>query len=217
MNSIYNTSIALLFSLLFLGSCTNINSSKKNNTEVNIGTQTWAIKNLGETHFKNGDTIMEAKTAEDWQKAGDSAKPAWCYYNNDSVLGKKFGKIYNWFAVNDIRGLSPKGWHIPNEDDWTLLIEFCGGRDSAGAKLKSNEEWVEEGNGPNTIGFSGLPGGYRSNNGEFRGINKFGCWWSATEFETSNAWYRYFNSTNGTSTRKFNDRRDGLSVRCLKD
>jgi uncharacterized protein (TIGR02145 family) len=83
--------------------------------QIKIGTQTWAKKNLNVSTFKNGEVIPEAKTIEEWVKAGDDKKPAWCYYNNDPANDSIYGKLYNWYAVNDIRGLAPKGWHIPRD------------------------------------------------------------------------------------------------------
>lgn len=211
--------ISLLSLVFLLGACNNTNRSESinNRDEIKIGVQTWAIANLNVTHFRNGDTIPEAKTAKEWEKAGDGAIPAWCYYNNEAANGEKYGKLYNWFTVNDKRGLAPNGWHIPDDDEWTKLIEYSGGRDSAGIKMKSSGGWNDNGNGTNTTDFSGFPGGYRYNNGAFNGIGKFGSWWSTTAFETGGAWYRYLTSNNGVITRKFDDIRDGFSVRCLKD
>ncbi len=217
MNTIYFKSSALLFALFCLVSCANFEKSKKDNGEVKIGTQIWAVRNLDVTHFKNGDTILEAKTAEEWQKAGDSSIAAWCYYDNDSLNGKKYGKLYNWYAVNDRRGLATNGWHIPDEEEWTILIEYLGGTDAAGIQLKTTEGWNNEGNGTNTSGFCGLPGGYRYNNGSFNGIEKFGSWWSIVESGSQNAWYRYLSAADGKIMRKVDDRRDGFSVRCLKN
>jgi len=82
---------------------------------VNIGTQTWMAKNLNVSIFANGDPIPEVKTNEEWKKAAEEKKPAWCYYENDPANGAIYGKLYNWYAVSDPRGLAPKGWHIPIE------------------------------------------------------------------------------------------------------
>jgi uncharacterized protein (TIGR02145 family) len=101
---------------------------------VTIGTQTWTTKNLDVATFRNGDAIPEAKTDEEWQAAGDNKQPAWCYYDNDPKNGVKYGKLYNWYAVNDARGLAPAGWHIPTDEAWTELSTFLGGLDVAGKK-----------------------------------------------------------------------------------
>src|ERR1043165_1390179 len=88
---------------------------------VQIGTQTWSTKNLDVSKFRNGDAITEAKTAAEWMAAAEQRKPAWCYYNNDASNGKKYGKLYNWFAVSDPRGLAPDGWHVPSDAEWITL------------------------------------------------------------------------------------------------
>src|SRR5712675_951158 len=104
---------------------------------VRIGTQEWMAENLNVSHFKNGDEIPEAKTNEEWKKASDEHKPAWCNYDNDLMNGKKYGKLYNWYAVNDPRGLTPNGWHVPsNSECFEHLIKFLGGEDVAGGKMK---------------------------------------------------------------------------------
>jgi len=106
---------------------------------VVIGTQTWMAENLNVDRFRNGDLIAHAKTDEEWQKAKDNKQPAWCYYNNDPELGERYGKLYNWYAVNDSRGLAPKGWHISTKYDWTILTDYLGGASSAGYVLKQKE------------------------------------------------------------------------------
>jgi uncharacterized protein (TIGR02145 family) len=124
--------IALGFALL-LYSCDGVSFKEKNKItnpiqfkSVKIGNQIWMTENLNVSTFRNGDPIMEAKTNEQWIKAGKTGKPAWCYYDNDSKNGAKYGKLYNWFAVIDKRGLVPTGWHIPSEKEWNKLINFLG-------------------------------------------------------------------------------------------
>lgn len=84
---------------------------------VTIGNQVWMTKNLNVDKFRNGDPIPEAKTDEEWIKAGENKQPAWCYYENDPANGEKYGKVFNWYAVNDPRGLAPEGWHDPTEEE----------------------------------------------------------------------------------------------------
>ena len=86
---------------------------------ITIGTQVWMTKNLDVATFRNGDPIPQAKTDEEWEKAGENQQPAWCYYDNDPANGAKYGKLYNWYAVNDSRGLAPVGYHIPSDAEWT--------------------------------------------------------------------------------------------------
>ncbi|MFM7757435.1 MAG: fibrobacter succinogenes major paralogous domain-containing protein [Crocinitomicaceae bacterium] len=180
---------------------------------VTIGTQVWMNKNLNVSTFRNGDPIPQAKTNEEWEKAGDNKQPAWCYYENDPANGAKYGKLYNWYAVSDSRGLAPVGYHIPSDAEWTILTDYLGG--AAGAKMKSKQGWAEDGNGTNSSGFSGLPGGYRY--GSFFVIGLFGSWWSSTEFNANGAWYRYLHYKDGSVMRYNGYKEEGFSVRCLRD
>jgi uncharacterized protein (TIGR02145 family) len=171
--------------------------------------------------FRNGDPIPEAKTDEEWEKAGENGEPAWCYYNNNPDNGDRHGKLYNGFAVNDPRGLAPEGWKIPSDEDWTRLTDFLGGESVAGKKMKSTEFWAdndgESGNGTNESGFSGLPGGGRVSDGAFGFIGKGGLWWSSTVGSAVNAWVRFLNATNGDVDRNYGNKEEGFSVRCLKE
>ena len=85
-------------------------------TEITIGRQVWMTENLNVDKFRNGDPISHAKTDEEWVKAGENGSPAWSHYDNDPANGEKYGKLYNWYAVNDSRGLAPEGWKIPSDD-----------------------------------------------------------------------------------------------------
>jgi uncharacterized protein (TIGR02145 family) len=180
-----------------------------------IGTQTWAAANLDVIKFRNGDSIPQAKTFDEWVKAGDAGKPAWCYYNNDPVIGKKYGKLYNWFAVNDPRGLAPAGWSIPEDKDWALLANSLGGPGVAGAKLKSTKGWAEDNNGNNESGFNGFPGGYRVENGKFINLGSIGTWWSLSEDKSMTAFDHYL-MFSGSFTRSSNPKQRGESVRCIR-
>ena len=146
---------------------------------VIIGTQTWTSLNLDVAAFRNGDVIPQVKTNEEWEVAGNNKQAAWCYYDNDPANGPKYGKLYNWYAVNDPRGLAPAGWHVPTDEEWTVLSTFLGGEDVAGEKMKSSLVWSENGNRNNISGFSGLPGGCRA--GDFNNVGSLGYWWSALE------------------------------------
>ena len=101
---------------------------------VTIGTQVWMTENLDVAEFRNGDPIPEAKSNDEWFRAGREGKPAWCYYNNNSENGFKYGKLYNWYAVNDTRGLAPDGWRIPTDKDWVILAKYLRGYSWAGMK-----------------------------------------------------------------------------------
>ena len=149
--------------------------------EVKIGKQIWMAENLNVEKFRNGDFIPQARTDEQWVRAANNEKPAWCYYNNDPKNGKKYGKLYNWYAVNDPRGLAPKDWKIPSYNDWKWLINFIGGDSEAVKKMKSTSGWADNGNGTNSSGFSGLPGGWRDYDDAFCDFGELGLWWSSTE------------------------------------
>lgn len=200
----------------------NESNSIKSYKKVTIGTQTWMSENLNTNTFRNGDPIPQAKTAEDWKKAGEQQKPAWCFYNNDPKNELKYGKLYNWYAVNDARGLAPEGWHIPSNDEWTILETSLGDWKKSGNKLKTISGWLSNGNGSNETGFSGVPGGYRLDNGDFLGIGADGQWWSSTEeFQlvesTAAAWYRSLEDRNSYINKDWKRQPIGLSVRCIKD
>ncbi len=192
---------------------------------VVIGNQVWTIKNLDVSTFRNGDPITEAKTKEEWIKTGKERKPAWCYYDNDTANGRIYGKIYNWYAVNDTRGLAPAGWHVPTDAEWTTLTNFLGGEGTAGKKMKSTSGWKETSNttNTNTSGFSGLPGGGCLSSGTFYNKEGFGYWWSSTEVNSSTGvntnriWNRNLNYYNGIVNRGGSEITSGEYVRCIKN
>jgi uncharacterized protein (TIGR02145 family) len=188
---------------------------------ITIGTQVWMTQNLNVDKFRNGDPIPQAKTEGEWKSYGEAGEAAWCYYDNDPKNGEKYGKQYNWFAVSDPRGLAPQGWHIPSDDEWKVLTDYLGGKEKAGAKMKGKSGWRNDGNGTNSSGFSGLPGGYRGYDGKFVDIGYYGYWWSSTEDGTEdgtyNAWFRYLSYNRGNVGRHINDKGVGFSVRCVRD
>ena len=204
------TAIGALLLLLSFGN--NISNRPKK-----IGTQIWAVVNLDVTIFKNGDAIPEAKTAEEWVKAGDNGQPAWCYYDDDPDNGKKYGKIYNWFAVRDARGLAPEGWHVPNDKEWETLIAYLGGEKVSSGKMKTTKGWKDNNNGTNTSGFEAVPGGCRYFYGAFNNIGSNGYWWSSTEGKISISGDRGLTSNKGFVNGVDYDGRTGYSVRCIKD
>lgn len=184
---------------------------------IAIGTQVWSARNLDVFTFRNGDSIPQARTKEEWESAGKNIKPAWCYYNNDPAKGAKYGKLYNWYAVNDPRGLAPVGYHIPSDREWTLLTVFLGGEKLAGAKMKSNIGWADKGNGTNESRFTGLPGGLRASNGTFEVVGDYGYWWSATATLPYLAMFRFLIYYDGSVTASDFTMDYGMSVRCVRD
>ena len=189
--------------------------------EIKIGKQIWADRNLDVSHFRNGDPIPEARTVDEWNSAGKNRQPAWCYYENDIENGKKYGKLYNWYAVNDTRGLAPEGWHIPSDGEWIKLIDFLGGEYIAGDKLKAKSGWLFflliNGNGTDDYSFSALPGGGRWGGGNFEDEGDLVGWWCNTEYDTANAKSRYLRSATRKVYRCNDNKEFGFSVRCLRD
>jgi uncharacterized protein (TIGR02145 family) len=189
-------------------------------TTVKIGNQEWMTKNLDVDCYANGDTIPQVQNPKEWEQLKTGA---WCYYNNDPENGKLFGKLYNWYAVNDPRGLVPNGWKIPSDRDWRILIDCLGGIYLAGTKMKSNSGWKINDNGTNESGFSGLPGGWRDFEGLFaedigsEDIGSYGYWWSSTEINKSIVWSRLLSYDDGLLRWSESCKQDGLSVRCLRD
>jgi uncharacterized protein (TIGR02145 family) len=190
-------------------------------SEVKIGSQIWTTKNLDVSTFRNGEAIPEAKNAEEWKKAGENKTAAFCNYDFDSEIGKVYGKLYNWYAVNDPRGLAPKGYHIPTDTEWTILIEALGGESIAFKNIKSKTGWqkngVKSGNGNNSSGFSALPGGECNRNGYFSAISQNGGWWSSSEGSAGSAWYRVLYNVDTQVLRGNSFKKFGLSVRCIRD
>jgi uncharacterized protein (TIGR02145 family) len=184
---------------------------------VKIGFQYWTTKNLDISTYRNGDPIRYASSPEEWNDAGNKKEGAWCYYANDPKNGEIYGKLFNWYAVNDARGLAPLGYHIPSDAEWSVLIEYLGGEQIAGYKMKSTNGWYTNGNGDNSSGFNGIPGGYCSNLGVFIYIGVYGNWWSSTEKSAYDAWYRNLYYMDSKFSRSYNYKPYGLSVRCLRD
>lgn len=183
-----------------------------------IGTQTWIQRNLNVSHYRNGDVIPQVSDPTQW---ANLTTGAWCYYNNDPSNASVYGKLYNWYAVNDSRGLAPEGWHIPSDYEWTQLSNYLGGDSVAGGKLKEigTAHWLTpNADGANSSGFTGIPGGYRTSIGTYLNLGSYGYWWSSSESNTSYAWYRflYYNTGNLYNDDGFS-KLYGFSVRLIKD
>jgi uncharacterized protein (TIGR02145 family) len=192
----------------------------KDSCTVQIGEQIWSSDNLNITHFRNGEPIVEAKTDKEWKRAGENGTPAWCYYNNDSLNDKKYGKLYNWFALNDPRGLTPLGWHVPTDNEWKTLMYYLvskGHYEKEATVLKASCCWYKDGKGTNEYGFTALPGGERDFNGLFRVVDSLGAWWSTSEYSTGNAWNWLISFDDSGVLRSASSMKSGLSIRCIKD
>ncbi|MDO6437127.1 fibrobacter succinogenes major paralogous domain-containing protein [Cyclobacterium sp. 1_MG-2023] len=146
---------------------------------IQIGDQIWMKKNLDIGTFRNGDEIFHSKNQSDWEYAYINKLPAWSYYDDLEENGEVYGKIYNYYAITDPRGLAPQGWRIPKIEDWDKLFEFNGGIDNAGIKLKSTSYWLGE-NGTNESGFNALPGGERFLSGYFDSKGIIASFWTSS-------------------------------------
>ena len=203
---------------------------------VQIGEQCWFAENLRAENYRNGDAISSGLSDDEWLNATSGACATYgdgaslCSHLSpdgdacdESWSNVEYGGLYNWQAVDDGRGLCTSGWHVPSDEEWTMLTEYLGGDSIAGGQMKTDYGWYN-GGGSNQSGFSGLPGGYRFAYGEFGDAGYYGSWWSSTSYGSS-AWGRYlfpaFSSDPETQpqyvARNGYDHRIGMSVRCLQD
>lgn len=180
--------------------------------EIKLGNQIWMSKNLNVTKFRNGDPIPHAKTAQDWIKASKNKQPAWCFYENDS--SDKNGRLYNWYAVNDPRGIAPEGWRVASDEDWILLAKSLGNH-RVGYKLKSKNGWGNGFNGSNESGLNFQYGGMRS---DYRGqFENAAVWWTSTSHKNnSDAYFRNISKEDEISGFIM-PKGSGFYVRCVKN
>jgi len=188
---------------------------------VNIGTQTWMVENLKTTKYRTGESISNVTDVTLWSTATFGA---WCDYNNDSSNGAIYGKLYNWVAITDSRNITPAGWHVATQAEWTTLITYLGGENAAAGKLKETgfAHWKNSTSGAatNTTGFTALPGGNRNPSGAFGSLGDNGYWWSSTENTTTtptSVWYWYMSYDNANAHKDYDSKMYGRSVRCVKD
>ena len=186
---------------------------------VKIGTQTWMTSNLNVTTFRNGDPIMEAQSVEEWERCGKKKIPAWCWYDNDGKLDKKSGKLYNWYAVNDPRGLAPEGFHVPNEEDWKTLVNQLGGESEAAPKMRLGKEWGDSATVVHSkTNFAAVPTGWRLTSPDGTAFTSEGAyWWCATPLSLKFAWTRYVIFFSREVKSYCYPKASGLAVRCIKD
>ena len=193
------------------------------NMTIQIGRQNWMPTNLNVATFRNGDPIPQVTSAEGWERVGLEGKPAWSYYQNDSTTAVKYGRLYNWHAVNDPRGLAPEGWHIPTNEEWIQLEEFVG-TSIAGSQLKC-DSLIQHNHNNHQRKFCVLPGGYRDRNGNFTGMGEFTYFTSISQVDSPELngnvqftiWGRGLHVDNTTMMRCELDKRFGLYVRVIKD
>lgn len=187
---------------------------------IPIGPFVWMAQNLKTTKFSDGTDIPNLKENSQWEI---SSTPGFCWFdNNDTVYADFYGAYYNWFAVSTGK-LCPDGWHVPSDSEWQLLVDYLGGERKAGSGLKeegSNNWILPNKDATNNSGFTGLPVGLRNTNGAFSGQGSFGVWWSATETSPSflgAAWCRMIHGDTAVVSRKEIYKKDGFTVRCVKN
>ncbi len=196
---------------------------------VKIGSRWWMAENLKVTKYCNGEFISHVQDSIQWSGLSTGA---WCNYNNDTSYVSTYGSLYNWYAVNDSRSIAPAGWHIPTDEEWKELEQYLGMSQSEaddtgwrgtdeGGKLKESGTsiWFSPNTGAdNSSGFSGLPGGCcYSSNGKFYSFSYYAYFWSSSEIDNRYAWHRRLLFNNSNVYRKYDDKRQGFSVRCIRD
>jgi len=201
---------------------------------VQIGSQVWMAENLKTTKYRNGDPIPNVTDATEWGKLSTGA---YCNFDNSSSNGTIYGKLYNWFAVGDSRNIAPTGWHVPTDEEWTILENYliANGYNYDGSKvedkiaksLASTTNWTSYTSAGsigkdltknNSTGFTALPGGYRSiGGGGFGYVGEYGTWWSATVYGESTAYYRSLSCNLKDLDRDAHIKKTGISVRLVRD
>jgi len=221
-NSVIIPVIPLVTSvMLFFAGCEKENSlpvdgDGNHYDTVVIGTQVWLKENLKTTRYNDGVQIPLVTGNDKW---ASMTSGIYCWYDNNPEYKEIYGALYNWYAVNTGK-LCPKGWHVPSDTEWSTLINYLGGKKVAGGKLKENgtTHWKSPNvDATNETGFTALPGGCRYFNGSFYGLTVSGYWWSASDSDTYKAWYRDIGYYYSYICRDIFPKRNGLSVRCVRD
>jgi uncharacterized protein (TIGR02145 family) len=184
---------------------------------IQIGTQTWTQQNLNVTTYRNGDVIPQVTDPTQWTNLTTGA---WCWYNNNSANGDIYGKLYNWYAVNDERGLAPAGYHIPTDTELTTLVNFLGGSSVAGGAMREagTSHWQSPNTGAtNSSGFTALPAGTRLSNAEFLYLNTASWLWSSYQVNASTARSYLLETNTTTATLTVVTKKNGQSVRLVKN
>jgi len=186
---------------------------------ITIGTQQWMGANLKVTKYTNGDEIGTTNPLT--LDITNENAPAYCWnYEGSESNADTYGRLYTWYAVVDNRGLCPTGWHIPSDLEWATLIDYLGGPEVAGCKLKESgtDHWYSPNAGAtNESGFTGLPAGARMMTGEFDYLSLATLWWTSTEENPSDARLRCVNFDVCEVFGIYGDKKFGFSVRCVKN
>ena len=191
--------------------------NSKSITEVNINGQVWMDRNLDVDRYRNGDIIPQIKDSTEWVNAKFGA---WCYYNNDSANGAVYGKLYNWYAVNDPRGLAPEGWVVSSATHWYYLMTNLGGYYVAGGKLKTKgtSRWLYPNYGAtNETNFSALPSGCRADGSLFQNIGSLACWWTTDSLDNYRIKAKGIENNSSNMDEYLVMKFVGLAVRCVRE
>jgi uncharacterized protein (TIGR02145 family) len=183
---------------------------------IRIGTQIWFAENLKTTTLNDGRNINLIIDGNEWSTL---SLPSYCWYNNNESNKNTYGALYNWYAVNTSK-LCPTGWHVPSKKEWSILINYLGGEDYAGGKLKEagGSHWESPNEGAtNESAFNALPGGYREANGSFDLLNSNGNWWTSSSNSTYDALSIFLFSAFEYTYENDIERGFGFSIRCIKD
>ena len=181
-----------------------------------IGTQVWMTANLQTTRYNDGIAIP---LVTDQSAFYEIKAPCMCWYNNDESTYRNYGVLYNWYAV-DTKKLCPPGWHVPSNEEWATLIEFLGGANIAGAKLKDPgiPNWTAQSAGTQeSSGFNVLPSGFRGKAGFYSSAENATIFWASSEFDGEDAWTRYFQPGTITVGHEHGGKYHGFAIRCIKN
>lgn len=184
---------------LVLGSGVAATAQPTDYPAVQIAGLWWMQENLSVTRYQNGDSIPDGTA--DHPAWAQLSTGAWAYPDSQAALRRSVGLLYNWYAVNDPRGLCPTGWRLPNHDEWTALTHALGGETKAGAVLKASQGW--------------LPAGFRGSDGTYGGLGAYAYWWSSTGSGINGAWGRFVDGTQSGIFMMDGYMRSAFSVRCV--
>lgn len=184
---------------------------------ITVGDQVWMAENLTVTRYRNGDAIPAVTDDSAWSHL---ASGAYCHYNDEQNNTAAYGKLYNWYAINDSRGIAPEGWHVPTEEEIITLMEHLKGDTIAAGKMKSTgtSQWLTPNTGAtNETGFSALPGGYRLDKGSYHTMGSNGYWWTTTRSYEMYAWTPRLYTGFADVKREPWYEKYGFAIRCIKD
>jgi len=183
-----------------------------------IGDQTWMAENLRVTHYRNGTAIPNIVDNEEWAALTTGA---YCNYNNTQDLDTiaTYGRLYNWYAIDDDQQLAPKGWRVPTINDWLKLIEYLGGDKIASNHLKEegNTHWKESYQSDNSSGFTAIPNGRRYLSENFSGFGFYSVLWTASEYDLDQAGFLYLYDFSSNVNKGINYKANGYAIRLIKD